>query len=116
MDIDSFRRLAAGGPQLRLAQPIEQVSISQALMHIPSPRLAQIADDRLKALTTAAIAIGGGILMLGLSPMNVEITGKRFCARCDVRMTNAPEHLTVLIEGVIDDLGDVDPDAAILLG
>jgi len=116
MNIDSFRRLVAGRTQLRAAAPIEQASITDAIIHMPSPRLAQIGDERVKALTTAAIALGGGILMMGLSPMALEITGTRFCARCDLRLTNAPEHLTVLIEGRIDDLGRVDPDAAVLIG
>lgn len=116
MDINAFWRLTGGRPKLRAPAPIEQTSITTAILHMPSPNLAQIADDRLKSLLTAAISVGGGVLMIGMAPSDLEISGECFTARCDVRLTNSSQQLSVLIEGDIDNLGRVAPRAASVLG
>lgn len=116
MNIDSFRCLFAGQEQLRAPVAHEQASITTAILHMPTPRMAQIADEHLKAVLTAAIAIGGGILIIGMAPSDLEISGTQFTARCDVRLSTSPERISVMIEGQIDERGRVDPSAACLAG
>lgn len=110
MDLARFLR---GGAALRAPAPHEQVSIATAILHMPSPRLAAIAEPGVRDPLETAIAAGGGVLMMGLAPGDLEIANDRFAANCDVRLTTRTR-LQVRIEGAIDAEGRVSPKLAAL--
>lgn len=112
--MDLFRP-EAGTAALRLPEDHETTSIASVLLHIPTPRLAQIADSDLAGMIGRAIEMGGGILQIGLCPSDLEIQGGRFAARCLLRLTTLTSKLEIRFEGGIDDKGRCAPEAAILL-
>ena len=100
---------------LRAPSEHEAASITSVLLHIPTPRLAQIADEDLGTLVDAAIDQGGGIHQIGLAPTDLEIQGDRFVARCDLRLSTMRRQIEISFKGAIDERGRVAPEAAILL-
>jgi hypothetical protein len=112
--IDLFR--PASTSALRAPQDHEATSIVMALRHLQSPVLATISDGELRCMMDEAIADGGGILIIGMAPTDIEIQGDRFAAQCLVRLTASPTRLDVRIEGSVDAIGRVAPDAARLCG
>ena len=110
--MDLFRPSAG---RLRAPEQHEEASITTVLLHMPTPRLARIANDDLSPLIESAISDGGGILQIGLAPSDLEIEGDRFAARCDLRLTTPGSRLEVRIEGSIDSLGMVEPKSATLI-
>lgn len=100
---------------LRTPERDEAASITTAIIHMPAPRLAGIANDDLSRLVRDAIQDDGGILQMGLAPRDLEIEGDRFAARCDLRLTTPGSRLEIRVEGSIDARGMVQPTTACLL-
>lgn len=111
--MDLFRPRA--DTALRAPREDEGASITSVLLHIPSPRLAQIADNDLAPLINAAIEQDGGIHQVGLAPKDLEIQDGRFAARCDLWLTTSKARLEIRIEGDIDARGFVETSSATLL-
>lgn len=100
---------------LRAPDRHEAASITTVIIHMPTPRLARIADADLSVLVADAMEAGGGILQVGLAPSDLEIEGDRFAARCDLRLTTPGSRLEIRVEGGIDAMGRVDPTCASLI-
>lgn len=113
--LSEFIRRFVGTRRIRPPRRHETASIATALLHMPTPRLARIADNDLGPLVDAAIAQGGGIHQVGLAPSDLEIEGDRFAARCDLILTTSRASLEIRIEGSIDEIGRVEPQTAWLL-
>lgn len=92
----------------------EAASITDVLLHIPAPLLATISKDDLRTMVVDAIAEGGGIVIVGLAPDDLEISGDRFAAQCLLRLSTSKAHIDMHVSGSIDKLGRVVPEEAVL--
>ncbi len=97
--------IANDNDALRAPSRYEAFRIIKLLIGMPNALLARIAKNDLKPIVHSALP-AGGILQIGLGSQDVEISGRHFAARCDLRLVGREGQYEIRVEGRISEEGD----------
>ncbi len=97
--------IANDNEALRAPSRYEAFRIIKMLIGMPNALLARIAKNDLEPIVRGALPVGG-ILQIGLGTQDVEICGRHFAARCDLRLVGRQGQYEIRVEGKISEEGD----------
>lgn len=84
---------------LRAPTDDERTDILRAVLRVATTRLAAVSDGDLREAVSLAISEGRDIVQIGCATDDMEVAGRRFRLRADLRLEGELVQRTILVDG-----------------